>query len=125
MAKKKSIFRKIVKRIFIVLHIVIGLAILYPQFFKPAKYIWVNGFITLAIGIALLSLLKVNTPFWQLAIYSILIGAGVGAEAMQDLLRRRAAQRLMSGLLTGNVQAPPPSTIPQGLFLGGMNPPGQ
>ena len=54
-----------------------------------------------------------------------LIGAGVGAEAMQDLLRRRAAQRLMSGLLTGNVQAPPPSTIPQGLFLGGMNPPGQ
>ena len=63
MAKKKSIFRKIVKRIFIVLHIVIGLAILYPQFFKPAKYIWVNGFITLAMPYLVLSLLLLLI-FW-------------------------------------------------------------
>ena len=54
-----------------------------------------------------------------------LIGAGVGAEAMQDLLRRRNAQRLMSGLLTGTVQPPPASTVPQGLFFGAMTTPGQ
>lgn len=54
-----------------------------------------------------------------------LIGAGVGAEAMQDLLRRRNAQRLMSGLLTGNVQPQPVSTVPQGLFFGAMTTPGQ
>lgn len=54
-----------------------------------------------------------------------LIGAGVGAEAMQDLLRRRNAQRLMSGLLTGNVPPQPASTVPQGLFFGGMANPGQ
>lgn len=54
-----------------------------------------------------------------------LIGAGVGAEAMQDLLRRRNAQRLMSGLLTGNVQAPAQSTVPQNLLFGTMTTPGQ
>lgn len=54
-----------------------------------------------------------------------LIGAGVGAEAMQDLLRRRNAQRLMSSLLTGSVQPPPASTVPQGLFFGAMTTPGQ
>lgn len=54
-----------------------------------------------------------------------LIGAGIGAEAMQDVLRRRNAQRLMSGLLTGNVQPQPVSTVPQGLFFGGMTTPGQ
>lgn len=54
-----------------------------------------------------------------------LIGAGVGAEALQDLLRRRNAQRLMSGLLTGNVQPQPVSTVPQGLFFGAMTTPGQ
>mgnify|MGYP003348209258 CR=1 FL=1 len=35
--------------------------------------------------IELILLLKVNTPFWQLAIYSILIGAGVGM-AMQNMV---------------------------------------
>lgn len=54
-----------------------------------------------------------------------LIGAGIGAEAMQDVLRRRGAQRLMSGLLTGNVPPQPVSTVPQGLFFGGMTTPGQ
>mgnify|MGYP006268138723 CR=1 FL=1 len=54
-----------------------------------------------------------------------LIGAGVGAEAMQDILRRRNAQRLMSSLLTGSVQPPPASTVPQGLFFGAMTTPGQ
>ena len=63
MAKKKSIVRKIVKRIFIVLHIIIGLALLYPQFFQPAKYIWVNGFITLAMPYLVLSLLLLLI-FW-------------------------------------------------------------
>jgi EmrB/QacA subfamily drug resistance transporter len=54
---------------------------------KTGKYkrFPVLGFITLSIGIALLSLLKVNTPYWQLAIYSILIGAGVGM-AMQNMV---------------------------------------
>jgi endonuclease/exonuclease/phosphatase family metal-dependent hydrolase len=65
MAKKKSIVRKIVKRIFIVLHIVIGLALLYPQFFKPARYIWVNGFITLAMPYLVLGLLLLLI-FWLL-----------------------------------------------------------
>lgn len=54
-----------------------------------------------------------------------LMGAGVGAGAAQDVLRRRGAQRLMSGLLTGNVPAQPISTVPQGLFFGGMTTPGQ
>jgi hypothetical protein len=54
-----------------------------------------------------------------------LIGAGIGAEAMQDVLRRRGAQRLMSGLLTGNVPPQPVSTVPQGLFFGAMTTPGQ
>lgn len=54
-----------------------------------------------------------------------LIAAGIGADATQDLLRRRGAQRLMSGLLTGNVPAQPVSTVPQGLFFGGMTTPGQ
>lgn len=54
-----------------------------------------------------------------------LIGAGIGAEAMQDVLRRRNAQRLMSGLLTGSVKPPPVSTIPQNLLFGTMSIPEQ
>ncbi len=45
----------------------------------------VIGLLVMALGIGLLSTLSVTTPFWQLAIYSILIGAGLGM-AMQNIV---------------------------------------
>lgn len=65
MAKKKSIARIVLKRIIVFLNIAVGLLLLYPQFFQPAKYIWVNGFITLAMPYLVASLLLLLI-FWLL-----------------------------------------------------------
>lgn len=44
------------------------------------------------------------------------MAAGFTADKLQALLRRQAAERTMSGLLTGNIQAPAPSQFNRGLM---------
>jgi hypothetical protein len=45
-----------------------------------------------------------------------LMAAGIGAEQMQNFLRARAAQKVQSGLLSGNIQPPPPDYSWRGLL---------
>jgi hypothetical protein len=45
-----------------------------------------------------------------------LVVAGMGAEQMQNFLRARAAQKVQSGLLSGNIQPPPPDYSLRGVL---------
>lgn len=73
MAKKKSIARKIIKQIFIVFNLLLGASLLYPQFFQPTKYLWINGFITIALPYLVLGLF-IMLIFWLIAkpVYAII-----------------------------------------------------
>ncbi len=58
--------------------------------------------------------------------YSIPIAAaGYGADKLQALIRRQAAEKAMSGLLTGTTPGPQPSYYTRGLLSTMMNPPQQ
>jgi len=58
--------------------------------------------------------------------YSVPIGAaGYGADKLQALLRRRAAEQAVGGMLTGTTPPPQPSYYTRGLFSTMMNPPKQ
>lgn len=48
MAKRKSRIRNWTKRILLVVHILISILFLYPLFFAPISFIWVNGFLGIA-----------------------------------------------------------------------------
>lgn len=50
-----------------------------------------------------------------------IMAAGIGAEQMQNLLRSRAAQKVQSGLLTGNIQPQVPSYGWRGLLSSALN----
>jgi len=52
-----------------------------------------------------------------------IMAAGIGAEQMQNLLRSRAAKKVQSGLLTGNIQPPAPSYGFRGLLSSAFNQP--
>jgi len=51
------------------------------------------------------------------------MAAGIGAEQMQNFLRARAAQKVQSGLLSGNIQPPTPSYGFRGLLSSALNQP--
>jgi len=51
------------------------------------------------------------------------MAAGIGAEQMQNFLRSRAAQKVQSGLLSGNIQPPTPSYGFRGLLSSALNQP--
>lgn len=51
------------------------------------------------------------------------MAAGIGAEQMQNFLRARAAQKIQSGLLSGNIQPPTPSYGFRGLLSSALNQP--
>ena len=58
--------------------------------------------------------------------YSIPIAAaGYGADKLQALIRRQAAEKAMGGLLTGTTPGPQPSYFTRGLLSTMMNPPQQ
>lgn len=48
MAKKKSRFRIFIKKVLLVLNILVTALFLYPLFFKPLPFIWINGFLGIA-----------------------------------------------------------------------------
>jgi Na+/melibiose symporter-like transporter len=54
---------------------------------KTGKYriFPILGTITMALGILLMTQLGTNTPFWQIALFSMIIGAGLGA-SMQTIV---------------------------------------
>jgi hypothetical protein len=52
-------------------------------------------------------------------------GAGFAADKLQSLLRKQAAEKAMSGLLTGTTPGPQPSYYTRGLLSTMMNPPQQ
>jgi hypothetical protein len=52
-------------------------------------------------------------------------GAGFAADKLQSLLRKQAAEKAMSGLLTGTTPGPQPSYFTRGLLSTMMNPPEQ
>jgi len=52
-----------------------------------------------------------------------IMAAGIGAEQMQNWLRSRAAQKVQSGLLSGNIQPPSPSYGFRGLLSSAFNQP--
>lgn len=45
---KKSRIRKFSKKLFLVLHLLISVLLLYPQFITPLSFIWINGFLGIA-----------------------------------------------------------------------------
>lgn len=58
--------------------------------------------------------------------YSIPIAAaGYGADKLQGMIRRQAAEKAMTGLLTGTTPGPQPSYYTRGLLSTMMNPPQQ
>jgi MFS family permease len=54
---------------------------------KTGKYriFPILGTITMSLGLLLMTTLSVDTPYWQLSIYSIIVGAGLGA-SMQTIV---------------------------------------
>jgi MFS family permease len=54
---------------------------------KTGKYriFPILGTITMALGILLMTQLGTNTPFWQIALFSLIVGAGLGA-SMQTIV---------------------------------------
>lgn len=47
MAKQKSPIRKFGKKLLLILNIVVSVLLVYPLFFRPISFIWVNGFLGL------------------------------------------------------------------------------
>lgn len=81
--------------------------------FNPQRSQLVAGG-TVGIGVTSPETLKYSIP---------IAAAGYGSDKLQALLRRRAADQTMSGLLTGTTPSPQPDYYTRGLMSSLLNPP--